>query len=165
MKLHSSFAALASCLLLLGGCGSSTGAAPEQQGCPAVPGKQDPCITTSGTAPDDVKAGLRAAAQDLTGRAGRTVMPNKNKPQFRTAGKEHIARYIAVDQGSVHCQVRKGQNKHTPYTGLISYDEVTMECRGATKAEAAKSTNCRSVGSASRKELIRYDGKTKKWVF
>ncbi|MBO4296256.1 MAG: hypothetical protein J5863_05820 [Desulfovibrio sp.] len=164
MKLHTSFAALASCLLLLGGCGSSTGAASDK-GCPAVPGKKDACITTAGDAPDDVKAGLRAAAQDLTGRAGRTVMPNKNKPQFRTAGKEHIARYITVDQGSVHCQVRKGQNAHTPYTGLISYDEVTMECRGATKAEAAKSTNCKSVGSASRKELIRYDGKTKKWVF
>ena len=164
MKLHTSFVALASCLLLLGGCGSSTGAASDK-GCPAVPGKQDACITTAGDAPDDVKAGLRAAAQDLTGRAGRTVMPNKNKPQFRTAGKEHIARYIAVDQGSVHCQVRKGQNKHTPYTGLISYDEVTMECRGATKAEAAKSTNCKSVMSSSRRELIRYDGKTKKWVF
>ncbi len=165
MKLHTSFAALASCLLLLGGCGSSTGAAPEQQGCPAVPGKQDPCITTSGTAPDDIKAGLRAAAQDLTGRASRTVMPNKKKPQFRTQGKQHIARYITVDQGSVHCEVRKGQNSHTPYTGLISYDEVTMECTGATKAEAAKSTNCKSVMSSSRRELIRYDGKTKKWVF
>ena len=165
MKLHTSFAALASCLLLLGGCGSSTGAAPEKQGCPAVPGKQDPCITTSGTAPDDIKAGLRAAAQDLTGRASRTVMPNKKKPQFRTQGKQHIARYITVDQGSVHCEVRKGQNSHTPYTGLISYDEVTMECTGATKAEAAKSTNCKSVMSSSRRELIRYDGKTKKWVF
>ena len=75
------------------------------------------------------------------------------------------ARYITVDQGSVHCEVRKGQNSHTPYTGLISYDEVTMECTGATKAEAAKSTNCKSVMSSSRRELIRYDGKTKKWVF
>ena len=77
-----------------------------------------------------IKAELDQTGRELAGRAGRTLMPSKSKPNVVKAGKKnYLAKYLTVDQNSVTTSLRPGTTASTPYVGVIQYDEVTMEVK------------------------------------
>ena len=151
-------------LFLMGGCSSPGSAAGSSAaGNPAVASNSGSDKVYTGKEAK-IKAELDQTGRELAGRAGRTLMPSKSKPNVVKAGKKnYLAKYLTVDQNSVTTSLRPGTTASTPYVGVIQYDEVTMECRGATKAAAMSSSDCSKVSTTSRKELIRYDGKS--WQF
>jgi len=164
MKLLHSCAVVACCLFLIGGCSSSGSAAgsSSQMKAATASGSDSGKVYTGKEA--KIKAELDQTGRELAGRAGRTLMPSKSKPNVVKAGKKnYIAKYMTVDQNSVTTSLRPGTTSSTPYVGIVEYEEATMECRGATKAAAMSSTDCTKVRTTSRRELIRYDGKS--WQF
>lgn len=103
-----------------------------------------------------IKAELDQMGKKLAAQSGRTVMPNKSRPDYRQAGDQWVASFIEVNPNEVTTEMRPGSNG--TYVGVIRYSEHFMECQGATK-QAALSGSCTQVKSRNLSELIRYDGK------
>ncbi len=166
MKHGKSCAAVLGCVLLLGGCAAGgsadqTGATAVQPAAKAETAARTETVTTSEAV---AKERLDAAARELVGRAQRTVVPSRAKPNMSVSGRNHIASYIVIDDASIFTSVRKGSTTTTPYTGIVEYTEDHMLCTGATRAKAlADDADCKNVKSRRVKEFIRYDGR--KWVY
>ena len=99
--------------------------------------------------------------RELVGRAARTVMPSKAQKSVRKQGGEYVATYVEVDQNNVSTDMRPG--KSGQYVGFIRYSEYEYECRGKSRQDALKGSQCERVRTRNLNEMIRYDGK--KWQF
>lgn len=120
------------------------------------PGKAAKQPTKGKKSEEQIKVELDAMGKKLAAQSGRTIVPNKSRPEYKQVGKEWVASYIDVDSSNVVTSMRAGANGQ--YVGTISYTERFMECRGATK-QSAITSNCKVVKTRNLKELIRYDGK------
>lgn len=106
---------------------------------------------------EKIKAELDVMGKRLAAQSGRTLLPNKSRPEYKQVGGEWVASYIDVDSNNVSTEMRPGANGQ--YVGFIRYQERFMECRGKTKQAAMSGGNCRLVRTRNLNELIRYDGK------
>lgn len=104
-----------------------------------------------------IKTELDAMGRKLAAQSGRTLVPNRANPQYKQAGGQWIASFIAVDPQSVTTEMRPGTNSGQ-YVGIIRYQEKFMECTGATK-QAALNGTCKQVKGRNLSELIHYDGR------
>lgn len=183
MKTTRNIALLCSTLLLLGGCGLFGGSSSEsaeaaaeapaakaEAAKPAVKAetkakaKASKKSSKASASTAAVQADLDIAAKDLVGRASRTVVPSRTKPNVTKSGKKVIVTFTDIDTSRVHTTLRPGSSAATPYTGIVSYTEDRMRCTGATKSEALSAKGqCQKISSKNIQELIRYDGK--KWNF
>ena len=120
MKLLHSCAVAAFCLFLIGGCSSSGSAAGSAaSGKPAVASNSGSDKVYTGKEAK-IKAELDQTGRELAGRAGRTLMPSKSKPNVVKAGKKnYLAKYLTVDQNSVTTSLRPGTTASTPYVGVM----------------------------------------------
>ncbi|MBD5642035.1 MAG: translation initiation factor 2 [Desulfovibrio sp.] len=103
-----------------------------------------------------IKAELDAMGKRLAAQSGRTLLPNRSKPDYKQVGGEWVASFIDVDTSHVTTEMRPGANGQ--YVGFIRYQERFMECRGKTK-QGALNGSCTQVKTRNLNELIRYDGK------
>lgn len=181
MKTTRNIALLCSSLLLLSGCGlfggSSSESAEAAAEAPAAKAeaakpaakaetkaKASKKSSKSSASTAAVQADLDIAAKDLVGRASRTVVPSRTKPNVTKSGKQVIVTFTDIDTSRVQATLRPGSSAATPYTGIVSYTEDRMRCTGATKSEALSAKGqCQKISSKNIQELIRYDGK--KWNF
>ncbi|MEG6502241.1 MULTISPECIES: translation initiation factor 2 [unclassified Desulfovibrio] len=104
-----------------------------------------------------IAAELNMVGRKLVAQAGRTVVPSKSKKDVRQDGKDFVASYVEVDEGSVATELRPGASGQ--YVGFVRYKENVFECRGASR-QAALSAACQQVKARRINELIRYDGKS-----
>lgn len=110
---------------------------------------------------DTVKTKLADVGKTLLQKANASVTPNINAKAVTNEGGAFVARYVAVDTGSLSTEVRESTGAGGKYVGVIRYMENHYECRANSKAEALKAP-CNMVRSRRLTELIRYDGK---WIF
>ena len=129
----------------------------------ASPAKADkPAASTSSLKGEArIRADLEVTGRELVGRAARTVMPSKAQKSVRKQGGEYVATYVEVDQNNVSTDMRPG--KSGQYVGFIRYSEYEYECRGKSRQDALKGSQCERVRTRNLNEMIRYDGK--KWQF
>lgn len=107
-----------------------------------------------------IAAELDSVGRKLVAQAGRTVVPSKSKKDVQQVGKDFVASYVEVDEGSISTELRPGASGQ--YVGFVRYKENVFECRGATR-QAAMTAACQQVKARRINELIRYDGKS--WQF
>ncbi len=75
---------------------------------------------------------------------------------------KYVARYVNLDQNSVHLLVKTSGYDHTPFVGVLQYSEQLFEAEGDT-AQAAKAGAFKMINSVTVRELFRYANK--KWQF
>ncbi len=105
-----------------------------------------------------IKKQLDETGMRLVKYAAGSVQPPKSKKSVTKEGSEYVARYVEIDPASMRTELRPAAAPNTPRVGLVRYQEVHYECRGATKSAALKA-ECLPTRTRRLTEMISYDGK------
>ncbi len=84
------------------------------------------------------------------------------KPKVTKQGQGYVATYMESLPNSLETLVKPSEYSHTPFIGVMRYEEKLYRCEGPT-AEAARQAPCSEVDSTRITEIFRYA--KNKWQF
>ncbi len=113
-----------------------------------------PCDLYAGNE-SQIQADLDTFVNQYVSKANKRMTTNRKRPQVVKRGSKYIASFTEIDMQTAKAQMRKSNSKHFDYVATLRYDELTFECEGKTRNEAA-SGEFRCVKVRRLTELPRY---------